>query len=591
MENIKYINFKIDDGGIIIEVSYDENMTVENFIKDFLSKYTNYVTLDTKIYTFRHQGKILNLSKFLKIPLKEVIAEKGTVKFFIKEDTHYSGGYWYEKIINIKFIKIYKNINNKNENCEILGLLKLCLLKEVSQKISLDKLKTLSDIIYYIMKILSQGYIENSPYYTKQNIKEVLEKMKGSNIINFANYVDEIIGSYEINKILNFLEKKDLIEMNNIKYLLSKYNDCIILFNKEIEKSKKESIFEFSFISLVIIEREDFEKYEKEREKCPNRVERILYHGSSIEPISCILTGLYRQSIEHRKAINGKGVYFTDLLDYAWYYGGESNRENFKGIPKVGDTFTVIVNSVYYDENGIEQVKNDSRTPGKNQINFAWAGARSERLITPDESKFLGTEYVIYDLDQICPFMSGKLKRVEFCVIWRDNNFSTKPVYNNEFDKIFKAFLKDRLKYINQNANFNIYTFENSEEALKLVNRKKYNKIILISNVGTDLGGKKFIDNARKIIGNDVIVLFLAYNISHLNWIKNYKNALFSKGYKFYEEYLECFNEYNEYNREEKLNELIKKMEDHYNVKFNFDNKYLEYPHFKNEGVYEDLKF
>ena len=31
------------------------------------------------------------------------------------------------------------------------------------------------------------------------------------------------------------------------------------------------------------------------------------------------------------KAINGKGVYFTDLLDYAWYYGGESNRENFKG--------------------------------------------------------------------------------------------------------------------------------------------------------------------------------------------------------------------------------------------------------------------
>ena len=75
------------------------------------------------------------------------------------------------------------------------------------QKISLDKLKTLSDIIYYIMKILSQGYIENSPD-NKQNIEEVLEKMKGSNIINFANYVDEIIGSYEINKILNFLGKK-----------------------------------------------------------------------------------------------------------------------------------------------------------------------------------------------------------------------------------------------------------------------------------------------------------------------------------------------------------------------------------------------
>ena len=36
--------------------------------------------------------------------------------------------------------------------------------------------------------------------------------------------------------------------------------------------------------------------FENEREKCPNRVERILYHGTSIEPISCILTGLFRRS-------------------------------------------------------------------------------------------------------------------------------------------------------------------------------------------------------------------------------------------------------------------------------------------------------
>ena len=103
--------------------------------------------------------------------------EKQIVKFVRKQNIHYSGGPWYEKRIYIKFIKISKNINNKNENSEILGLLKLCLLKEVSQKISLDKLKTLSDIIYYIMKILSQGYIEDSPD-NKQNIKEVLEKWK-----------------------------------------------------------------------------------------------------------------------------------------------------------------------------------------------------------------------------------------------------------------------------------------------------------------------------------------------------------------------------------------------------------------------------
>ncbi len=75
----------------------------------------------------------------------------------------------------------------------------------------------------------------------------------------------------------------------------------------------------------------------------------------------------------------------------------------------------------------------------------------------PDKSKFYGTEYVINDLNQICPFMSLKLKRDEYCVIWRDNNFSNKPIYGNEYDVIFKKFLKERIKYINQMANFNIY--------------------------------------------------------------------------------------------------------------------------------------
>ena len=439
------------------------------------------------------------------------------------------------------------------------------------------------------MKILSIGYVEDHPDNLQKNIVEVLEKMNGSNIINFANYVDEIINLEQINKILNLLSKSDLKKMKYIHYLLSKYNNCIKLFNAEFEKAKKESFLEFSIISLVVIEREDFETYEKERKKCPNRVERILYHGTSIEPISNILTGLYKKSMESRKAINGKGVYFTDLLDYGWYYGGESgNRANFHSIPKINDTFTVIVNSVYYDRNGFQQVYDGKRTPGKNQINFAYAGARSERLNLPDKSKFLATEYVIYDLDQICPFMSAKLKRVEFCVIWRDNNFSPNPVFNNKFDIKFKKFLKERMKYINQNAKYNIYPCETSEEALELVNRKKYNKIILISNVGSDLGGKKFVENARKIIGNDVIALFLAYKISHLDWIKNFKNAIFSNQANFYEEYLRCFEDYSV---KEQLKYLIENIEDHYNVKFNFDDKFLDYPNFKNDGKYSDLKF
>ena len=344
---------------------------------------------------------------------------------------------------------------------------------------------------------------------------------------------------------------------------------------------------------MVVLDREDFDTFETEREKCPNRVEQILYHETQIHPISCILTGMFKKSIE-RCCQHGKGVYFTDNLDYCWFYGGlKNNRDNTNKIPRIGDFFTAITSCVYYNKNGFLKVK-DYKTriqPGKNEINFAYAGCKLETIHNPDYRKFVGTEYVVWELSQICPFISVKLKREEYCIIWRDNNFSEEAIYKNKFDKIFKTFLKERIKYIKQAANYNIYPCKTTEEALKLVNRKKYNKIILISNVGLDLGGKKFVDEARKIIGNNVIVLFLAYKISHLDWIKNYKNAIFSNEPKFYEEYLDCYKKKDFKNSESNIKELIQKLENHYNVKFNFDDNFLYFPLFKEEGHYSDLYF
>ena len=379
-------------------------------------------------------------------------------------------------------------------------------------------------------------------------------------------------------------------DINDIKRRLLNYNEYIKLFEKDFEKRKRQSVFEFSIISMAIMEREDFQTFEKERNICPNRVDKILYHGTSIEPISCILTGYFRKS-EDKCYQHGKGVYFTDMLDYCWFYGGSDNRSNGNKIPKINETFTRIACSTYYDKNGWRKVYDWKYTPNKNEINFAYA--KSDFSTIKDnlnKSEFYGTEYVIWDLTQICPFIGAKLKRKEYCVIWRDNNFSTKPVYNNEFDEIFKKFLKERLKYIEQYAEYNIYPCETSKEALELVKKKKYNKIILLSNVGTDLGGKKFVDEARKIIGNDVIALFLAYNKDHLNWIKNYKNALFSNDANFYEQYLRCFTQ-DTWDTEQSLLETKENIENHFNVKFNFDDKFLYYPKFKNEGKYSELTF
>ena len=447
----------------------------------------------------------------------------------------------------------------------------------------------LPELTYYIMRILKNGYIEEID--VKKTVQNVLKKIEGSNIINFSEFVDQVITKNQINEMLNFLDPNNLKIMKEIEFLLSKYNDYIKIFNTEFERAKKESIFEFSIISLVIIERQDFEKFKQEREKCPNRIDKILFHGTSIEPISCILTGLFRKSVD-RCYQHGKGVYFTDFLDYCWFYGGqENNRVNKNKIPKIKDNFTLIACSVYFDKKGFRRVIDYKYTPKKNEINFAYAGAKFETIVDPKPNfnKFVGTEYVIWDLDQICPFMSAKLERNEFCVIWRDNNFSSKPIYNNKFDPIFKNFLNERIRYIKQVAKYNIYPCETSEEALKLIERKKYNKIILISNIGSDLGGKDFVTKARKILGNDVIVLFLAYNINHLKWVKDFKNALFSNDPKFYEDYLQCFDD--NYCIEDDIKSLIEKVEKHYNVKFNFDDNFLKYPLFKESGKYSDLEF
>ena len=499
------------------------------------------------------------------------------------------------KEINIKFLRFpgAKNIPNSNE--ELTSLLKLCLMKELSAKIESYKLEGLPDKIKLILKILKNGYTEQTNQ-VKEDIKNILEKVKGSNIINFSRFVDNTVNSgqmYNLIGLLNKNQKNEIIDINN---RLARYSKDIKIFDKQFEEAMKESIMEFSVISVAIIEREDYETFEREKKKCPNRVDKLLYHGTGEEPVASIMTNVFRKAIciQH-----GRGVYFSDMLDYCWFYGGKkNNRDNMNKIPKKDETFTLIACSTYYDRKGRKHVYNAKYDPKKNEINFAYANAIFDTIKEADQTKFYGTEYVIGELEQICPFIGAKLKRVEFCCIWRDTNFSKEIFFDPKTDKYFKEYLKERMRYIEQYAEFNIYPCETSEEALKLIKRKKYNKIILLSNIGQDKGGKKFVDEARKIIGNDVIVLFSAYDTNHLQWVQNYKNALFSNEPYFFEEYLKCFSPNNSESQiRNNLINLKGKVENYYTnelkykVKFNFDYEFIEYQLFKGSGKYSDLSF
>ena len=364
-------NFKLNENNSNIPSQSEENQTYSGYINlefrisgnEGINKgYEIQAKLDEKVseiierYRVKygdhdHTKKFIFNAKALNFDL--TVAEAGLsndANIFVvtTKGIKGAGGDWYEKEINIKFIKSSKKCHKEISNCQLDGLLKLCLLKEISSKLSNDELIKLPEIIKCIMRILKNGYIETE-VDIKNTIKEVLLKVKGSNIINFSEYVDETIDTNQINKIIELLDMNDLKEINDIKFRLSKYNKYMEFFMKEFDKTKKESIFEFSVISLVVMEREDFEKFKKEREKCPNRVDKILYHGTSIEPISCILTEQFKKSID-RHYQHGKGVYFTDFLDYCWFYGGqENNRANQNKIPRLGDIFTLIACYVYYN--------------------------------------------------------------------------------------------------------------------------------------------------------------------------------------------------------------------------------------------------
>lgn len=502
--------------------------------------------------------------------------------------------------IDASIIVNYENDHPKNYNFNLCGLLKLCLIKDISLYIFEDYeyyKNKLSNKMKYILELISGGNIDLNQ--KENSIMSILKKFEGINIVNFAKFIDAFVTKNEFNELFSILK-------DDIKTIIERKNNCLGFyveymkkFEEEFEKAKKQSVFEYRITSLTIVDRSQINDFEINKNNCPNRKDRILFHGTGIEPSAKILTNMFLRS-EKSGYQHGKGVYFTDSLDYAWYYGGKDNRSNLNKIPKVEENFILVGSFIYYNNNGFKRVYDYKYTPKTNEINFAYANSETRTIFNdePDRTKFYGTEYVIFDTNQICPFLGLSLKRDEFCVIWRDVNFSANPIYNNRFDEIFKKFLKKRMLYIQEQIKFNVYPCETSEEALNLIRRKKYNKIILISNVGDDCSGRQFIIDARKIIGSEVITLFLCYNIAHLKWVKNFKNSLFSNEPEFYENYLQCFlvnSDLDEKSKEKQIKfqilKLIEDMEKKYKVKFNIHKDFLNFPYYKNEGKFSDLSF
>ena len=202
-------------------------------------------------------------------------------------------------------------------------------------------------------------------------------------------------------------------------------------------------------------------------------------------------------------------------------------------------------------------------------------------------------EILITDKNQILPLYGITLKRIEYLVIWRDYNFNLNNPNHydiNKFEKI-KEFHNNIKRMISREYDSKVYYLDNNEDALKLINRKKYNKIVIITNGNND--GKKFIIDSRKIIGANTIAAVSTFNInSKVKWVKEMKNVLLLNGINFHERFFKCIKEFYK-------NELIRLREDIVNEYSNipsfklreFDNDLFNFVNFKDSGKFTDLKF
>lgn len=232
--------FEIDCNQYIINANPNEKFseTIEKLKKKYQLNFKNG-------YRFFYNSRMLKPN----LTLIENKLENFSNIFIVKNTNNIKGaGCWFYKNINIKFIKFSKQINNNTSNYKLIGLLKLCLLKEISSKLNEEQIKSLPELLSLIMRILKNGNIDSSDGI-KETIQKVLKKLLGSNIINFSNYIDEEINIFQINKLMKILNKKEFNEINDISFRLSKYNKYMKLFNEEFEKAKKK-VFS-NFLSLL----------------------------------------------------------------------------------------------------------------------------------------------------------------------------------------------------------------------------------------------------------------------------------------------------------------------------------------------------
>ena len=582
-----YVNVYIEnDIGKVVLV---ECPSKTNFIKlKELVKEKN-ITKSSYIYI------IIKGSTFDKSNKDEIIDLEEGDKIIIMNERNDEGGVYTE---------FHKNVNlneSDGKTIPLTGILRLILIKHIASNIDANKISS-NEIKKIILELQKGIEMKDNP---QKDIKTNLEQNDGNNILAYSKYACSVINDNIINDLLKLVSSNKKNDILKYWSVLSKYEPFNKLFEVELFKAIERSYFDYSLIGLSIYQQTNRKQFVETMHQTPNLVVKYLFHGTQIDPISKIITGGFLYT---RKAFYGMGIYFSDMLDYVSFYAGGTNfanrRKNFGSILPVNETFSCVSAEVYYSQAKkkdvfdfslwvktldhfptYEELKRDypDKMVEKGGVHFARVEPNQGRIRKKEEiiedkksGKFVGTEYVITEMEQILPLYGLTFKRNEYFVIWRDNHFKG--------DNDYSEFLKVRKLFIYEYAKMNAYFESSLERALEIIKRKRNNKIILISNIGLDLAGKKFVEVARKILGFNVMVLFFSANRNHLKWLKDFPNALYTSHEDFYKKYIMNYNK-------QGLLDLKKEVEARNKINLKFEGNFLEFPHFVNNEEYNKIRF
>ena len=484
------------------------------------------------------------------------------------------------------------NQQSKKLNSNLSKILHLFLVKFISTKIN-DFQMLSNNILRSVISELKENIIliidkfNNIKIYTKENFER--------NIISYANHIYITIGENEINYIISTLEEKTINEIIKFHKLLLFYDQYKTFFEETLSETLEKSYFEYSISGIQLLSIKDNNQYFEESKKCQNIINKYLFHEIPSN-LDIVNNNILNYS---KKPSFGMGFYFTDSLDYLAYKSGNKNNKPIS----VNSSFSCNISQIYYDNNLKKNITDftyfnneldhfptyeeinmnySNKKVVKNGLHFARVKSNSGQIINENDLKeknrnnLIGKEYVITEKEQVLPLFNLDFKINESLIIWRDPTINE----NKSYAKVFNV----SKRYINQFLRINAYFKDSIENALELIKRKKLNKIILISNIGLDLSGKKLMEIARKILDFPVIILFFSQNFMHLKWIQEEKNILFTSETNFYKKYILNYNE-------KDLIELKKEIENNFKIKLQFTRDYLKFPKFIGNRKFKDIIF